>query len=187
MRIALITAAAACALLPGCGGNDAGQADDSAAGIGAAERPATTQASMVAAINLSPVGKAQAQKIMHDRHEGMEAIGKANKAIRRELDGASPDLAVVRQNAGKLGSLAQQSAGWFRAGTGPDAGKTGAKPAIWQNQRDFAAKQAAFGRAVEAFGKAAAGKDVAATKASFGELGKSCKGCHESYRKEMKH
>ena len=34
----------------------------------------------------------KALAIMHERHEGMEAIGKANKALHRELDAAAPDV-----------------------------------------------------------------------------------------------
>jgi hypothetical protein len=41
-------------------------------------------------------GRDQALKIMHERHEGMEMIGKTTKAINREHSGASPNLATLR-------------------------------------------------------------------------------------------
>jgi cytochrome c556 len=117
----------------------------------------------------------------------MESVGKATKALKRELDKGSPDLGAVRASAAQMASLAQRSSGWFPAGTGPNVGKTGAKPEIWQNPQDFAAKLAAFQKAASAFNATAKGNDVGAIKARFGDLGKSCKACHDKYRAEMKH
>lgn len=128
-----------------------------------------------------------ATKIMHERHEGMESIGKASKAINRELGGSSPDLAVVRSSAGQIANLSHQASNWFPAGTGPEIGNTGAKPEIWQNQQDFAAKLSAFQKAALVFDAAAKGNDVGAIKLRYSELGQTCKACHDKYRKEMKH
>ena len=88
---------------------------------------------------------------MHERHEGMETIGKAIKALHRELDAASPDLDVDPRPTAKMARPARKVSGWFPAGTGPDVGKTGAKPEIWQEQDDFAAKlDATFQAAAQA-------------------------------------
>jgi cytochrome c556 len=129
----------------------------------------------------------QAAKIMHERHEGMETIGKNFKTLRRELDAGSPNLRTVRTSAATISALAKKSPGWFPRGTGPEAGKTGAKAEIWQNPQDFSAKDASFRRAAAAFNAAAAGKDVNAMKARFADLGGTCKACHDKYRSEMKH
>ena len=128
-----------------------------------------------------------ATKIMHERHEGMESIGKASKATNRELGGSSPDLAVVRSSATTIANLSRQASSWFPAGTGPEVGNTGAKSEIWQNQRDFAAKLSAFQKAALVFDSAARGNDVGAIKLRYAELGQTCKACHDKYRKEMKH
>jgi cytochrome c556 len=117
----------------------------------------------------------------------MEAIGKASKAIKRALDASPADLATVRSNAAKIADLSQKAGGWFHAGTGPDVAKTGAKPEIWQNEQDFTGKLGDFQKAATAFNAVAAGSDVDSIKASFGDLGKSCKACHDKYRKEMHH
>jgi cytochrome c556 len=124
---------------------------------------------------------------MHARHEGMESIGKANKAIGRELRGGSPDLTVVRLSANQIAKLSRQASGWFPQGSGPELGKTGAKPEIWQNQKHFAAKLHNFQAAAQAFNAAAGGNDVGAIKAKFSDLGGACKACHDKYRAEMKH
>jgi len=191
MRIAMFAAAGACALLAACGGPETSQANNAQGNISDEAHPdpaanaTATNAMVLLAAKL--VSGEQAKKVMHERHEGMESIGKATKALKRELDKGSPDLTAVRASAAQMANLAQKSTGWFPAGTGPDVGKTGAKPEIWQNPQDFAAKHATFQKAAQAFNVAANGNDVGAIKARFGELGQSCKACHDKYRAEMHH
>jgi cytochrome c556 len=129
----------------------------------------------------------QALKIMHDRHEGMETIGKTAKALHRELAGSSPNLANVRTAAAGIANLSRKASGWFPKGTGPELGKTGAKPEIWQNWPDFTAKLHNFQAAAKMFNAAAASGDVAAIKARYADLGGTCKACHDKYRAEMHH
>ena len=150
-------------------------------------RIASFAATAVFLIAAAPPTKQQLLSIMHERHEGMETIGKANKAIHRELDSASPNLAVVRSSAKTIAGLARKSSGWFPHGTGPDVAKTGAKPEIWQDPKDFAAKLAAFQKAASPFATAASGNDLAAIKAHYADLGGTCKACHDKYRSEMHH
>ena len=125
--------------------------------------------------------------VMHDRHDGMEAIGKANKAINRELQGGSPDLTVVRLSAARIRELSHQASGWFPQGTGSELGKTGAKPEIWQDQKDFNIKLHNFQVASVQFSSAAADGDVNAIKARFADMGGACKACHDKYRTDMHH
>jgi cytochrome c556 len=119
----------------------------------------------------------------------METIGKTGKVINRELTGSAPNLAAVHAGAAQIADLSRQASGWFPAGTGPEVGKTGAKPEIWQpqNRADFAAKLHNFQVAAKAFNTAGMSGDVGAIKARFGELGSTCKACHDKYRKEMHH
>lgn len=135
-----------------------------------------------------PLTKARALAVMDERHKGMEAIGKANKNLRRSLQSDSPDITIIRQSATQISQLARTSSGWFPAGTGPELGKTGAKPEIWQNPQDFAAKVAAFQKTAQAFhATAASGNDFGAMKARYAELGKACAACHDNYRSELQH
>ena len=140
-----------------------------------------------AAFAFTAISPGDAARIMHDRHEGMETIGKANKAANRELGGSAPNLAVVHASAAQIADLSRKASGWFPAGTGPDVGKTRAKAEIWQNGPDFAAKLHNFQVAATAFNAAAAGGDVAAMKARFNDMGGTCKACHDKYRAEEKH
>ncbi len=66
---------------------------------------------------------------------------------------------------------------------GSDVEGSEALPAIWSNPDDFAA---AIDKMVEATGKfeeAAAGGDPPAIGAAFREVGMSCRGCHDNFRK----
>ncbi|MEO6225134.1 MAG: cytochrome c [Sphingomicrobium sp.] len=177
-RFALMIAATS--VLIACGSSRPSQASNSAAN-GAANVAAS------AAVAAAPVSGAKAAAIMHERHEGMEAIGKANKQLRRELGASAPDLAAVRAAAAKIAGLAAKSGGWFPAGTGPEVGKTGAKPEIWQDPKDFAAKLATFQRGSQAFDAAARSGNLDAIHARFTDLGGTCKSCHDKYRSEMHH
>ena len=145
---------------------------------------------MVAATAVAAsVNGPQAAAIMHSRHEGMETIGKAFKALHQEFDSASPSLPTIRTSAAQIAGLSKKSSGWFPAGTGPERGKTGAKPEIWlaQNKADFAAKLAAFQRAAATFNAAAVSGDMSTAKARYADLSGTCKACHDKYRSEMHH
>ena len=135
----------------------------------------------------TPVMGDEAKTVMHDRHEGMEHIGKAAKTIGRELKSDAPNVKKIQDAAATIADLASKTGGWFRPGTGPDVAKTGAKPAIWENAADVATKDRDFQRAAQAFNAAAATGDITTIKASFADLGKTCKACHDKYRAEMKH
>lgn len=172
-----VVAAAAVAMLAAC--DQPAPIASNAAAPAAANEAGTSAA---APLGIAPGSKEAALKLMHDRHEGMEHIGDAAKLIGRELKADAPDLAKVRDGAATIARLAPEVTGWFPAGTGPDIGKTRAKAEIWQKPADFAAKRDAFQNQVQAFNAAAQGSDLAATRAAFAELGKTCSACHDLYR-----
>ena len=133
----------------------------------------------------APLSKQAALKIMHQRHEGMEAVGDANKVLRREITSDTPNIAAIRVSAKTMAALAARSSSWFPKGTGPDVGRTGARAEIWQKPADFAAKTRDFQAAARALNQAAVRGDLAAIKSSYGQLGGTCKACHTGYRSEM--
>jgi cytochrome c556 len=184
MRVALL--AIPFALLTACGGAETSEANNGQANSSNSASPATTSNRM-AMVAVTKVSGAEAARIMHERHEGMESIGKNFKAIHRELEAGSPDVALIRSSAKMITDLSRKASGWFPQGTGPDVAKTGAKPEIWQDPKDFAAKLAAFQKAAPAFAAATSGNDIAAIKAHYADLGGTCKACHDKYRSEMHH
>jgi len=186
MRVMFI--AAGCLALAACGGPQTSQANNTQANVSNDSRPpATARSSVAVPVSMAPVSGDRAKAVMHERHEGMESIGKANKAIHDELHNDLPDLGVIRSSAAKIADLSTRASGWFPAGTGPDVGKTGAKPAIWQNQQDFTAKLQTFQGDAKAFRAATSGNDLNAVKAKLADLGGACKACHDKYRSEMHH
>src|SRR5215210_4861034 len=136
MRNALLAAAAAIALLTGCGQSADDQPANNVAANNAQVLPVTDD--NPAAVAPVPASKEQALKLMHERHENMERIGKAVKAVGRELKAGAPDLATIRSSAATIAGLAPKVPSWFAAGTGPDVGKTEARQEIWRKPEDFA-------------------------------------------------
>ena len=133
----------------------------------------------------APVTPDQAQALFHERHEGMETIGKSVKTIKQTLDSGSPDLAAIGAAAAKIDELAGKSSGWFPPGTGQDVlHKTRALPAIWEKPEDFAMKDRNLREAATALNAAAQSGDLSRINARFADLGKTCKACHDSYRAE---
>jgi cytochrome c556 len=184
-----IVIAASFVLLAACGGPETSQGNNAQANVSASAHPNNPAVASVVTTTPQSVSGDQAKAVMHERHEGMETIGKQNKAIKRELGGGSPNLGTVRMAAGKIAELSAKASNWFPAGTGSDVGKTGAKPDIWkpENRQDFATKLGNFQKAAQAFNADASGNDLNATKAGFAKLGGSCKACHDKYRSEMHH
>ena len=129
-----------------------------------------------------PLGREQALTLMEERHEKMETLGDETKKINDQLKASAPDVAAIRQSAATILRLAPDLNSWFPEGTGPDVGKTRAKPEIWQKRQDYESKANDFVRAAEDFDSAARSGDLGQIQASFATLGKSCKACHDPYR-----
>lgn len=182
MRNALLAATVAAVMLAGC----QQAADNPAANADTPTGQVLPIRDNAAVLVRAPATKAAALKLMHDRHESMEQIGKAMKVAGRELKASAPSLAAVRASAATIASLAPKVPSWFPPGTGPDVGKTMAKPEIWQKPADFAARTKSFQQAALAFNAAAQGTDLTTIKAKFGDMAKTCKGCHDPYRTEHK-
>ena len=108
--------------------------------------------------------------------------------------------AIMGYNMGSLGAMAQEKKpfnkdeaaanaqmivavagypkGFFAPGT--DTGDTKAKPEIWKNKADFDAKMDKMLAAVKALPGATG--DLAALKKAVGDVGGTCKACHDDYR-----
>jgi cytochrome c556 len=147
---------------------------------------AAIAACLSVAVLAAPLSTDRALVVMKERHDGMHMIADAAKAVHRAL-GDTPDVATVRTNSTKLVQASRAASKWFPEGTGPDVGKTRAKPEIWQNREDFASKMRNFQAAARAFDASARTNDVAAMNARFADLDGTCKACHDKYRSEEKH
>ena len=187
MRVAMFAAAGACAFLAGCGGPQTSQANNAQANISNESRDSNTAAPANAMVMLAAAPtKDQALKIMHERHEAMEGLGKAMKTLHRELDSSKPDINVIRAQTSRMASAAAKIPSWFPAGTGPDIGKTRAKAEIWKQQDLFIRKSKDYLAAAQAIDAAAKAGDVNKVMALHENVDKACKACHDPFR-EPKH
>ena len=118
------------------------------------------------------------------RHEHYEKLGDAFKVVRDEARTDKPDVAKVRTAAKVVSNAAAEQEKWFPAGSGPEAGKTQARAEIWTKPADFKAAMKLFSDAAPKLQTAAASGDAAAIKTAFGDVGKTCKNCHEKFRAE---
>jgi cytochrome c556 len=136
---------------------------------------------LVAAIGFAGmVGLSQAQTDpIKQRQEDMKANGASMKAINGMLEASGP-AADVATEATKINARAMEIATLFPAGS--DQGDTKAKPEIWQNQDDFAAKLKALQDESAMLVTAANGGDMAVVKAQYEKLGGTCGACHKVYK-----
>ena len=98
------------------------------------------------------------------------------------------DPAVVAANAMGLFATAKLVPDLFPQGSGMDAypGKTGAKPEIWANLKEFQAGAARLEEESLKLFQAAQGGDKQAIAGQFAALGKNaCGGCHTRFRQKL--
>ena len=82
----------------------------------------------------------------------------------------------------KIADLSQKASGWFPAGTGPNVGKTGAKPEIWQNPQDFAAKLRDSRRRPRRSMPPRGRRPRMRSRRASATSARRCKACHDKYR-----
>ncbi len=131
-------------------------------------------------LGVAVVAEAQEAQIKQ-RQEAMKSNGAAAKTLTQLVKGEQPwNQQTAHQAAVTINNTAKAIPTLFPKGSGPEAGvKTAALPAIWQNQADFDAHAK---KLEEESAKLMAANDEASFKAQFPNVGKTCGGCHETYR-----
>lgn len=92
------------------------------------------------------------------------------------------DAKVAAQNAEVATFMSTLPFAGF--GPGTDKGETRAKPEIWAEMDKFNAGAKKMQDEMAKLNAAAKSGSLDAIKAAAGEVGKTCKGCHDDYRKE---
>lgn len=126
--------------------------------------------------------------IVKQRMDAMETLGTAMKSIGQMLRGkAEFDAGAIREAAGKI----EAHAGTEMTELFPEdslKGPSEASPMIWQDWAGFEikandlAEEAGKLAAVAAADGASTSEGKQAIAAAFGEVGGTCKACHETYR-----
>ncbi|MEH6464562.1 MAG: cytochrome c [Shewanella psychromarinicola] len=99
------------------------------------------------------------------------------------LKGKKPfDAAVFSARADNVAALSKIPHEGFIAGS--DKGDTEALAKVWQDKADFDSKMTAFQDNAAALAVAAKTTDENNIKQAFTNTGKSCKGCHDVYKKD---
>lgn len=97
-------------------------------------------------------------------------------------DKAPFDAKIAAENAAIVETMSKLPWAGFVAGT--DKGDTRAKPEIWAEQAKFKKSADDMQAAVAQLNTAAKTGNLDAIKTAFGAAGKSCKACHDAFRKE---
>ena len=90
------------------------------------------------------------------------------------------DAEQIKANVAVLSVLANLP--WAGFGAGTDGGD--AKPEVWSDAAGFTQAKDNFLTSMSALNTAAQAGDFDAFRVAFGNTGKSCKTCHDAYRKE---
>jgi len=116
-----------------------------------------------------------------ERHEAMEDIGQAMKALAAIAKKEAPfDAGVVKASAETIANLLEKAADLFPDGSDKGDVETWAKAEIWTDRENFNKDlQSAHAAAVEMQSVT----DEAAFGAALGALGNGCKTCHDKYRR----
>ncbi|MFT4821612.1 MAG: cytochrome c556 [Candidatus Azotimanducaceae bacterium] len=121
--------------------------------------------------------------VVDTRQQGFKEMGRAMKVFRTELRSDSPDSNAMMVAAKTVASHADEISGWFPAGSGPESGlETDALPYIWKNTEKFSRLSREIVPASVALVAAVATKDTATIVSGVSATGKTCKGCHDSFR-----
>jgi cytochrome c556 len=128
-----------------------------------------------------------AQDLQKARHHHYHELGDAFKTVRDLTRSDTPDMTKIKAAAQVINEASIDQGRWFPAGTGPEAGKTRALAEIWQRPEDFKAAQKVFSDAAPKLLAAANASDLNAVKSTYGELGKACKNCHDTFRAPEDH
>ena len=92
------------------------------------------------------------------------------------------DAKAVQANVDVIATLAALPFTAF--GPGTDVGRTGARPNVWTEQAKFKGAAENMQAEVSKLQAAARTGDEAQIKAAFGNTAKSCKACHDDFRKK---
>lgn len=145
----------------------------------------------LAAAAFGATGPAAAQSAFKDakdaieyRQGAMHVMGNHFGRIGAMVNNKVPfDAKVVQANADVVALMVKLPWAGFDV-AGSDKGETDAKPEIWAQPQKFKDGIAKAMDAGEKLAAAAKTGDQAQVKVAFGAMAQTCKGCHDTFRKE---
>ena len=144
-------------------------------------RPARALTVAIVALALSGTAFA-ADTTIEYRKNNRKAIGAHMQSVVAIVKGEVEFADQLPAHARALADTASFSKAAFEQKA--TSGDSTAKADIWQRWDDFAADADAMQAAADKLAAAASTGDKGALRASVGELGRTCKSCHDSYRQK---
>jgi cytochrome c556 len=138
----------------------------------------------VAVMSGEALAQAKPEVLVKQRQAAMTLQGKYFGPMAGMMQGRVPyDAKIVQRNAGFLDNLSRMPWDGFDAST-KDV-KSAALPAIWADSAKWSEAADRFQSEASKLYAISRSGDEAAVKAQIGAVGKTCGGCHESYRQKQ--
>jgi cytochrome c556 len=145
-------------------------------------RIALAAAAIAAATSSLALAQQKPEDEIRYRQSVMNVIGRAMGPMGAMAQGKAPfNAAVAQKNSALVDTMLGLPFESFGAGTDKGA-PTKADLKIWKETAKFNQSAEAARKAVANLAAAAKTGDEGKFKAAFGEVGKSCKGCHDDFR-----
>ena len=131
------------------------------------------------------LAQAKPEQLVKQRQSVMTLQGKYFGPLAAMAQGKAPYNAdIVRRNAAFLDNLTRMPWDTFEPST-KDVKPSGALPAIWEQPDKFKEAGSRLENEAHKLYEVSRSGDEAAVKAQIGAVGKSCGGCHESFRQKQ--
>lgn len=143
----------------------------------------TIAAAVVGAVNAADL---KPEEQIQTRQAGYKFMSWNMGKIKANLEGDYSQTQVQAAADAIAGIANSRMGALYGPGTDKDIGdvKTRVKPELFTNQEEVGKVAVAFIEAANNMAETAALGDKAEVKAAFGELGESCKACHDKFRKD---
>jgi cytochrome c556 len=138
---------------------------------------------LVAMAGVALAAFAKPEDAIRYRKAVMTIIGQHFGRVAAVVKGQMPyDKGAVEHNAAVLETMSELP--WEAVmEPGSDQGDTTLKASAMEEKEKFMAVASQFESAIQKLAETAKSGDLEAVKAQFGEVAKSCKACHSTYRK----
>jgi len=137
-----------------------------------------------ATFSFNAAAQAKPEDLVKQRKAALTMVGKYFGPVGAMVQGKAPwDAAVVTRNAGYLEVLSAMPWDGFQAST-ESFKDTRAKPELYKNMGKFDQYAKDMQGALVKLNAAAKSGDQNAVKAAFGDAGKTCKSCHDDFRRD---
>jgi cytochrome c556 len=141
-------------------------------------------AALGAGYTINAFAQAKPETLIKQRQAAMTLQGKYFGPMAGMAQGKVPfDANVVARNAGYLEALSHMPWDGFDASTQNE--KSQALPEIWKDPAKFKAAAELLQNEASKLVAAAKGGNEATIKAAIGDVGKSCGGCHNTFRQKQ--